>query len=232
MNPLIYIHIWKNAGTSMESKVKSVLGNKSEVFTPWNINEKDLSNKSIILGHTRFGIHEPLGIKPRYITTLRDPVSRYISGYSFLHQDRTKTPLKQVVENKSVKQVFDEIQYRDISVFEHFNNQQTRILSGIPMYTYSSNGLCQTDNFIEIDRNIFEKAKYNIDRYFVDIDIVNNFTKQCNRVLALSGHDKEVENYHINKTDKLVEIDAKEKDIILHNNMWDLELFKYIRDKS
>jgi len=92
---LLFMHIPKTAGTSMRLLLEQFFTKKQrvylyggeppgitlEAFRDLPTDEKE--HVRLVYGHFRFGVHEWLPQKARYVTMLRDPVDRVVSLYYF-----------------------------------------------------------------------------------------------------------------------------------------------------
>lgn len=93
---IIFLHLPKNAGTSMYSILKRnysakeiyhVRYNKNGI---WNLDEfkKLPQNKKdkiyLLTGHFDFGLHEYFSHQFQYVTMMRNPIERTISFYNYI----------------------------------------------------------------------------------------------------------------------------------------------------
>lgn len=88
----LFIHVPKNAGTTLRSIVDFHHGIKNTI-TFYNQNSNQLLDNldamltvglhdyQALIGHFKYGVHEGLSCDYRYVTFLRDPVARAISSY-------------------------------------------------------------------------------------------------------------------------------------------------------
>lgn len=98
MPVLLFLHIPRTAGTTLNRVVRLKVDSKREIlvsaFRPsrsWqqfvaharSLPPERLSRIRYFRGHFSFGIHEHLPKPARYITMLRDPVDRVLSSYFF-----------------------------------------------------------------------------------------------------------------------------------------------------
>ena len=136
MNPLIFIHIPKTAGTTLHKIITQQYSPKSihirhdsegETSTEWReeIRQKSQTSPTLILGHLSVGLHETFPTA-RYITCLRDPVSRIISHYRHAHSDSTHYLHHAIVSEK-----LSLSQYASSGLSGELSDGMTRMLSGI-----------------------------------------------------------------------------------------------------
>lgn len=146
-NKFIFIHIPKNAGTTLNQILAKNYRNVCRVS--WNEEDADHYSKlmtrgerglfdecDIIRGHFPYGMHQLLSepSKCQYMTMLRDPVRRTMSTFSYLKHDSTF-----VNSRDGLKRYIDSLSIRDFVLAFHpaipnhiyVDNGQVRYLSGI-----------------------------------------------------------------------------------------------------
>lgn len=97
MNPPIFIHIPKTAGSTLRTlitenyaadEVLSLYGDPKEILVAAAAQMGRTDTYRLIQGHTPYGTHRFLGIRePRYFTFLRDPVERLLSDIAHATRD-------------------------------------------------------------------------------------------------------------------------------------------------
>src|SRR6185295_12324969 len=89
--PLIFLHIPKAAGTTLQDfilrhykpggKAFRFTGHQDQLNALAAMTEAERNEIDVFAGHVHFGIHEKLSEPATYLTMLRDPVERIISHY-------------------------------------------------------------------------------------------------------------------------------------------------------
>jgi len=157
----------------------------------------------------------------RYITMLRDPVSRVISYYYYLIERGSKSC--QYIERNELD-VADFI--RDGLVWHgvpHTDNLQTRLLSGVG----------NTIPFGECSTKMLEQAKQNIEKYFAVVGLTETFDDSILLMRQKLGWGLPVYWYQ-NKTTKRPrkeEHPSEAIDVIREYNKLDLELYDFCKDR-
>src|SRR5438045_9447770 len=91
--PLVFVHIPKAAGTTLqEIIVRYYKGGRGFRFTGETQQWEDFKNASkeqngrydVLQGHVHFGVHEYQPEPATYITMVRDPIDRVVSHYHFV----------------------------------------------------------------------------------------------------------------------------------------------------
>lgn len=215
---LIFLHLPKNAGTTLNQILKSKYG-KDEIFDInydhtgfWNIAEyQSLSEEKkedikFISGHFDFGIHRHLVGDFSYLTMLRHPVERTISFYNFIKKEKTHR-LLDAVKDKTLLECVTEIKDYDVV------NGQARKLSK------SSD-----------EKTMLDLALKNIDSHFTFVGIQEYFDESMvllNEVLQLNLK-------HFDSLNKGIFREKYNPELIKEiekQNQVDIELYETIKDR-
>ena len=224
---IIFLHIPKTGGTTLSTIIekhyhKSSIYIASEVGLGWctlddischfrNLTEKDKKKIKLLRGHQKFGLHDYLPNSFKYITMIREPISRVISHYFHLlrddvpKQNKPNMPLIEYVKNGN-------------SVC---TNYQTRILSGISDFDY-------------VDSKALDKAKFNLDNYFIAVGITQKFDQSLilfKNVFDWNFFDILYIKRGVAKNKKSSKISDDTLDIIKENNKLDIELYNFAQKK-
>ena len=165
---ILFIHIPKTAGTTMQSIFKRHFEKKSCLFinrfkdfrSLKNIKEHSPSKLNLVQAHMPFGIHNYLKFEKRYITFLQNPVNRVISLYHSIYQSPNHYLYKEVVKYKMTLKDFI-----DSKITVEIENGQVRLLSGSDLNT----------PIYQINENHYQTAKTNLDKYFFSVGICEKF---------------------------------------------------------
>lgn len=135
-------------------------------------------------GHVAHGFHHVVGIQPRYVTVLRDPVDRAVSFYYFVKDiERTdlfeRHPLRDYADSVTVAQFFEN---------PRFANVQTRRLAGIA-YDRAYPRLHGSRSFT---RAMLAAARAHLDAMPV-FGLQEAFAESQGRFMAFVGTDRCVE---------------------------------------
>lgn len=168
-SPVIFYHIPKSAGTTLNSVLKK--NYQPENFVECGINTQAfmadmktwppdrLAQVRLLQGHFPFGIHELLPGRPRYFTLLRDPVDRVISYYYHAKREPLHYLHKHIHGNDwSLKDLLES----RIPIM--MNDAQVRLISGV----------FDTLPFNEVDERLLEQAITNL-RTFAVVGVMEQF---------------------------------------------------------
>jgi hypothetical protein len=167
---VIFLHIPKNAGTSLRRIVERFYRKEDMYFIytgDHGYSDKNaflsLSNQEkkkirIIYGHVSFGLHESLPQSFEYMTMLRDPVDRMISLFMHLSKD-SRLPYYGRIHQEGMRLK----DFVESGVVVATDNHQTRVLSGI----HAEFGKCTPA--------MLEAAKSNLEKYFSAVGISEYF---------------------------------------------------------
>ncbi len=133
MNTILFTHIPKTAGDSMEKSIISPNVKKKNIKKYGGIRDNLFRNfessVKYVDGHYPYGIHYLSGMgKTFYMVLFREPVERCISYYYFIIKSKSETyqhPFYECAKNKDIVEFYS---------IKKFQNDQTKYVSGIPFY--------------------------------------------------------------------------------------------------
>jgi len=221
---LISIHIYKTAGTTFYSVIDRIF-KRNEIVNA-NIKglhtcEEDLKNGNIenkesikiIHGHFSFGWHKYFSEPVRYISFLRDPVSRVMSDY-FYNKEFAKGHNHSYASKMTLKEYLNCDQILDM------DNGQTRYIAGDLTTPY---GHCSQE--------MLSIAKRNIDSMFLFVGLTEKFDESLVLINKYLGWNK---IYYTNKNVTKGKMDAlhpEEVHAIHERNKFDTELYQYVSNQ-
>lgn len=215
---LIFIHVPKCAGSTLNKIIKSQFPNKAIYKIDPKV-EKNLSivgtrtkeeNRNIrcLMGHMSFGAHKFLMGSSTYITMVRHPVTRVISLYNFIKRKDFHPLHKFVLSNN--------LSLEDYIMYEKnngFNNVQTSMLCGTTFNSIPS----------------LAKAKSNIKNYFAAVGTMEKFDQSLE--LFKNKLDWEVSSYEsVNMNPKKTNTDGISEqliELIANTNHLDMKLWEF-----
>lgn len=242
---LIFIHIPKNAGTSMRRIVESFYKEKEIYFIytkAFNSNdesdfialpETDKKNIRIIFGHVSVGFHNHITQPSSYVTILRHPVERMVSLYSFV-SNNPDHPFYETIKSNNMD--FDEFMREEgMQWGMSTDNQQTRMLCGMK----ADFRKCYPEMVSKAKENLRERfAVIGLSEYFVESVLLmkNTFgwkipisTQFIGKILGWKNPLYEKTNVTEKKL-KINKLSESSLDAVKKFNELDIELYNYARD--
>lgn len=161
-NPVVFYHIPKSAGTTLNSILRKNYPPESIVVSGFSAQEfmaevktwspERLAQVKFIQGHFPFGFHETLPGRAKYFTILRDPVDRVISYYYHAKREPFHYLYHRIHDNNWT--------LKDLLESRHplmMNDAQVRLISGA----------YETPPFGQVDESHLEQAIANLNRFEV-----------------------------------------------------------------
>ena len=219
-NRLIFLHLPKNAGTTMNRILKKEY-DKNEIFTvKWNkdgsgtgnlsefkkMTQYERDNIKFLSGHFNFGLHEYFTNPFQYVSMMRHPVERTVSFYNYVKRQKSHRLLS-VVKDKSLIECIKEVKDFDVV------NGQARKLSG-------------TDD----ESLMLSKALENIENHFAFMGIQEYFEESILLFNHKLGFKIRYFN-HSNSARNKPQIDSELINEIENLNQIDLELYRIIEER-
>jgi hypothetical protein len=128
---VIFLHVPKAAGQTLNAILARQYDPRATVVItdPSSVTralDRGAGPPALVRGHVPYGIHEEIGIDARYITMLREPVSRVVSVYGYVWHN-PRHPLHTLVRSKGM--TLKDFVTRDVDR-EDVVNGQTRLIAG------------------------------------------------------------------------------------------------------
>jgi hypothetical protein len=235
---LIYLHIPKNAGTTLGRMIKlklgfwppdrllhhtttlgcyHVAGEGPRIEAVRRLSERDQRRVRFFEGHMGFGVHKLLPRPSTYITMLRDPIDRAISVYYFARQDG-------VIPQDMTLEAF--LLHGDPKRVWWIDNAQVRYLAGHDGEIVSvPRGTCRPE--------LLEVAKRRLDEHFLFAGITERFDASVNllgRILGWRSCYYATSNVTEQRKSK-EEMPQTTLDLLREHNTLDLDLYDYARTR-
>ena len=225
---IIFLHIPKTAGTTINSILQQQYESKQIYFLGLNAQESIQSYQQLaaeekkairlVSGHTSYGFHKYIPGSSTYFTFLRDPVERVISFYHFV-----KKHDQHYLHRSITKEVTGIIPFVSNRWNIMVDNGQTRLISGAWLEPGSGKLTSQT----------FELAKKNLSQNFSVVGLTEHFD------LTLLLFRKIFNWQNINYVRKNVSkaapherrLTPEERETILNYNQWDVALYEYAKER-
>ncbi|MFZ9857629.1 MAG: sulfotransferase family 2 domain-containing protein [Roseiflexaceae bacterium] len=229
---LCFIHIFKTAGTSLLEYLQSQFSPDQIspfcFWTPrnhWSDVEQasldiDLRPYSLVTGHYFYAQIAPFVTNPYYITMLRDPIERTISGYA--QQQRVEDAIHAEEANQLALRDF----IRDATTSRLTNNLQTRVfgggLRGTPRHPRDLMQMGEDWHALDL-----ELAKARLDECVV-VGFTEHFAESLHLLSYRFGWGAPPRQIHLNQApNKSVDLDDETRSVLHEVNRADIELYAH-----
>jgi len=226
--PLVFIHIPKAAGTSLqEIVVRHYQGGRGFRFTgdteQWESFKRAAPEENgrydVIHGHVHFGVHEYLPDPATYMTMLRDPIDRVVSHYHFVLSNPGHY-LYPVIAGRG----YTLHDYAVTRASHELDNDQVR-------------WLCTCHHFDvpvgQVSRQMLNEAKWNLENGIAVFGLMERFTDSLRCIQAAFGWAdvSPPERRNANKDrPALDQIPPDTLKAIRDVNRYDIELYEFALD--
>ena len=230
--PLIYLHIPKTAGSTLNKIIDHEYG-PSTVFSIYEprareamaelteMSEAQRSNIRVLRAHGFFGMHKFFRPPVIYFTMLRDPVDRIISHYYYVRRSSSHRFHDTVTsQNMSLKD------YVCHGTSKELDNGQVRVIAG-----HEAN---ERFDFGQCSKELLEMAKRNLENHFAIVGLTERFDETL-ILLRRSLGWRRVPFYIRENTTKnrLLKNDLTTEvlNAIKRYNELDIELYEYVKER-
>ena len=215
--PVFFIHVPKTGGTSLAEVVRSVYPPERCLFTYEREDHLDelraeAQRAAVVFGHFSFGLHDVLGFDARYVTLLREPVSRVTSF--FRHQARHE-------DSEFGRDIANGMTLRDLlrsESCEQVNNHMVRIISS------------EYDERQVNDRAALELAWRNLVAHFDYVGTTERMVESVDGIGRVLGWQRSPQPPRLNDDPEAEDcrIDYATRAEIMKYNALDVELYERV----
>jgi hypothetical protein len=219
-NNLIFIHIPKTAGSTLNKIIKSQFANKSifkvdgfkegkSIEELKKLDKKERNKIRCVMGHMNFGVHKYLPRSSNYITVLRNPVDRLISLYYFILRQKQHPLHESIVSNNLSLEDFVNSDLTSLGI----HNVQTRMLAGNKVATEAQ----------------LNSAKKNLQKYFTAVGLTEKFDRSLELFSEKLGWQiNEYKSINVNQNrPQRAEVSQHIIQLLEEKNSFDMELYEF-----
>jgi hypothetical protein len=235
--PVIFLHIPKTAGTTFHTILRKQYGQSStaavRAFTQEDLKDRldalkaktdGAKSLEVVSGHMIFGAHRHLSSSFRYLTFMREPVSRVISDYYYVQ----RTPDHDFYD-PVVTESYSLADYVESGITIYTDNVQTRMIAGVG----------RDLAFGECTDDVLNQALENLDEHFAGVGITERFDESITliqRKLGWSVPMYKTRNRTKKRPDR-EDISESTRSLIREHNALDIELYneaeeRFYRDRE
>lgn len=225
-SPLLISHIPKTAGTSLRNTVAAsekdvlfvyagelALGNPNIEFI------RDFRQGSVprvVMGHFSYGAHRFLGVKPRYMTILREPIERVVSLFRHLRLSHGAPLYDKLRAGMSIED------FVASGETEQSNNHMCRCIAGIPP---DARETITADWLLDL-------ALHNLGRHYEIVGTLPRLNAALKAMRALMGWPTSAPR-HDNVTEGgTPDVDERTRATIEEFNALDARLYAIVEERS
>jgi len=212
--PLLFLHVTKTAGGSIKELVRNVPA-KVRMHYPsedgWRRDFKYPLEYDIYFGHFLYGVHESLGVNPRYAAFVRDPVARTVSHFNHL-KNNDRGPVGDKARAAGDLQTY----IYSIRRWE-MDNFMCRMFSGVGNKV----------PFGEVGWNVYKLALENINNNFAFVGVFEHMQESLTKLKGIIPIDvSALPEVNIGQYKK--EIDANTKELVESLTCFDQMLYNKV----
>lgn len=215
------MHIPKTAGSTMlfilNNKYRLqktiTIGNINRLEPLTNLTDSEKKSIKVLKGHFHFGVHQHLKSNYKYITFLREPIVRSISGFNYLYSNKNHYFHNEMVKNNySLKDMLTG------GYIKNFDNCQVRFLAGVGNLDYG-----------QVNENTYKTAIKNLDEKIHAFGICEQFDKSLIHLKKTLGWSNPYYvKANIAKKDNYIDkFDKQTVELLNHYNQYDIKLYDY-----
>lgn len=222
--PIVFLHIPKTAGmTFHEILADQYRDRKHMLFYQISyaklyeglVLKKKLS-LGVIRGHLLYGFHHLMPVEPVYLTLLRNPITRTISGYEFIKK-KTDHPFHKEIIDKN----YSLYEFLSKKMVPNFDNMHVRFLCGDNSMPF---GAVNESHLSQAKKNLMEKhVLFGITEKFDES--IMYFKRELGWTMPY--YIKMNVATHVSSENELDDATRKE---VLKCNDYDIQLYEFARD--
>lgn len=223
--PLIFLHIPKAGGTSLENQVLShypdglyyrFTGDTRQWLEFPHLPESERASFDVVTGHVHFGVHRYIPEPATYITMLRDPVDRVISYYYYVLSDPTHY-LHPIIAGRK----YTLLEFALTRLTHELDNDHVRWLTEPHHFDVP-----------KVDRSLLEEAKWNLQHGIAAFGILERYEDSLRCIEAAMGWQPSplLEKKNVNRArPPMEEADPAAIEVIHELNTFDIELYDFAK---
>ncbi len=230
---VIFLRLPKTAGSSLTSILSSALEPNIQVedaatFRQFlSLPDQEKGALRLAFGHMPYGLHRFVKQKPKYVVFLRHPIDRVISNYYYI---------KTLGDHPLYKPIKDGMTLDMFACMAENSNAQTRRLGRYDIVevlepTRALDYWWVRRQRERMQRTHFDEAKECLDTCAF-VGVQEDFDRDARELLLHLGLPTPPSLPRVNETigrPRTAEIDASTADLILEQNLFDFELYRYAR---
>ncbi len=206
------MHITKTAGGSLKDALR-----RSEEDVIFHYPGEDGFRRNlayerkpkILFGHYIYGVHQLVGVEPRYACFLREPIARTISHFHHLRNNDRSTVGDQTREFERIEQ------YVETAKHWEFDNFLCRVISGA----------ANTIKYGTVGRNVYALARENLRNHFEYIGFFEDMPDSLDRLRKIMPTlPADLGSINTGKYDK--EVPAETSRMLREFNVFDQMLYQ------
>jgi len=231
MDPFIFLHIPKTAGTTINSILFSnfpkehicyCYANKAnDMWEPIerirNMSEGKRKAHKVVISHHRFGLHRLFGSEYKYFTLFRNPVDRIVSHYHYVK----RTP---------DHYLYGKIRDANMSLYDYAISRISTELDNGQVRMIANDFDDTTLPFGMVDENLLHKAKMRLDKYFISFGIQDRFDESL-ALFKVKNNLRSIAYVSQNVTKSRSEISKQSLEAINEITKYDQFLYQYALSK-
>lgn len=218
---VIFLHMEKTGGTSLGVPLRLLYGYRKSMQVEQiydgvpeqylALSEQEKNRIRLLKGHVFYGIHDHCPGRSVYFTFLRDPVKRIDSFHRMLQRE------------------WPDMTVAAMSLDEYVNSQHPTYVCNAQVRRVA--GMTSKDQ--DVNAEVFERAKDNLDRHFVLAGVTEQFDASLLLLKDRLGwtFPPFYVRSRVGSSHRKRELSAELATRIREQNIWDQRLYEHVRDR-